>query len=93
MNCNNYNKQVETLSQQVALLYALDGKYANSSRVRCFNCNKISHTQNKCLERSLSRRSQRGYSCGQIYYYARYCHQGNDQESSAGAGSRSLGQW
>ena len=59
-------KQVETLSEQVALLNAVDSKQAKTSRVRCFNCNKIGHTQNKCPERCLSRQSQQCYSCGQI---------------------------
>ena len=44
-------KQVEILSEQVALRNAVDCKQAKSSSVRCFNCNKIGHTtQNKCSE-------------------------------------------
>ena len=37
--------QVEILLEQVTLLNAVDGKQAKSSRVRCFNCNKIGHAQ------------------------------------------------
>ena len=37
--------QVDILSEQVALQNAVDVKQAKSSRVRCFNCNKIGHTQ------------------------------------------------
>ena len=38
-------KQVEILSEQVSLLNAVDVKQAKSSKVTCFNCNKIGHTQ------------------------------------------------
>ena len=64
-------KQVEILSEQVALRNAVDRTQAKSSSVRCFNCNKIGHTtQNKCPERSLSEQRQRCHSCSQIRHYA-----------------------
>ena len=44
-------KQVETLSVQVALLNAVDRKQA--TRVRCFNCNKIGHTHKTNVQNGL----------------------------------------
>ena len=79
-------KQVETLSEQVALLNAVDRKQAKCLKVRCFNCNRIGHTQNKCPEWSLSRQSQRCYSCCQIGHYARNCRQENGRGASGMVG-------
>ena len=37
--------QVEILLEQVTFLNAVDDKQSKSSRVRCFTCSRIGHTQ------------------------------------------------